>query len=68
MADNMKVSIEGKDLVIKIRLQKPEPSKSGKTRIVATSSGLVKTGVKLKDGPGKGEEITVGVNAFIPLD
>jgi hypothetical protein len=56
----MKVEIIGKDLVITLPLRTPELSKSGKTLIVATSSGLVQTSATVDSKP-----VTVGVNAFI---
>jgi hypothetical protein len=59
----VKVEIIGENLVITMPLQKPELSKSGKTLIVATSAGLVKTAASVK-----GKPITVGVNAFIAKD
>lgn len=59
----MKVTIEKNELVIRLPLIEPKPSTSGKTLIVATSGGTVKTGVT-----HKGKEITVGVNAFIKKD
>lgn len=56
----MKVEIVGTDLVITVPLRTPELSKSGKTLIVATSSGLVQTAAQID-----GKPVTVGVNAFI---
>ena len=56
----MKVEIVAKDLVITLPLRTPELSKSGKTLIVATSSGLVPTTAQVD-----GKAVTVGVNAFI---
>ena len=56
----MKVEIIGNELVIRMPLRTPELSKSGKTLIVATSSGLVKTNAQVD-----GKPVTVGVNAFI---
>lgn len=56
----MKVRIEGKKLIIEMELQTPALSASGKTMVVASSRGNVKTGVEID-----GKEVTVGVNAYI---
>lgn len=56
----MKVSIEKKELVIRIPLQKPTPSASGKTLVVASTRGNTKTDV-LVDG----KPVTIGLNAYI---
>ena len=56
----VKVDIVGNELVITLPLRTPELSKSGKTLIVATSSGLVSTSAMVD-----GKAVTVGVNAFI---
>ena len=58
----MNVTIEGKELVIRIPLETPpRPSKSGKTMIVATSSGSVTTSATVD-----GKQVIIGLNAFIP--
>ena len=57
----MKVEIEKNDLVIRIPMQSPAPSKSGKTLLVASSHGLVATTAQVN-----GKSVTVGLNAFIP--
>ncbi len=58
----MKVSIneKAKTLVIEIPLQDPKPSASGKTLVVASSHGNVKT-----EAVVKGKNVTVGLNAYI---
>lgn len=56
----MKVAIEKKELVIRIPLQKPTPSASGKTLVVASTRGNVKTEVEIDSRP-----VTVGLNAYI---
>lgn len=56
----MDVKVEGKELVIRIPLQAPAPSASGKTLIVASTRGNVKT-TALVDG----KPVTVGVNAYV---
>lgn len=58
----MQVTIENKELVIRIPIENPpRPSKTGKTMIVATSSGNVTTSC-LVDG----KPVVVGLNAYIP--
>lgn len=58
----MQVTIEGKELVIRIPVENPpRPSKSGKTLIVATSSGNVTT-----DCTVDGKQVVIGLNAYIP--
>lgn len=57
----MKVTIEGNELVIRIPAEKnPSLSKTGKTKIVASSHGNQKTGVQVN-----GQEVIVGLNAYI---
>ena len=60
MEENMQVEVVDGIMTIKIKMLAPRPSSSGKTLIVATSSGLQKTTVKVN-----GKQVTVGVNAFI---
>jgi hypothetical protein len=57
----MKVTIEGKGLVIRIEMQEPTPSASGKTLVVATTRGNVQTDVTVA-----GKPVTIGINAYIP--
>lgn len=57
MAD---VQIDGTTLVIRIPMQAPAPSTSGKTLVVASTRGNLKTTCKIGD-----KEITIGVNAYI---
>jgi hypothetical protein len=56
----MKVEIINNNLVITLPLQAPTPSSSGKTLVVATSSGNKTTDAKID-----GKEVVVGVNAYI---
>jgi len=57
----MQVSIEGDELVIRMKmLDKPTKSKSGKTLLVATSGGNV-----LTDALVDGKAVTIGLNAYI---
>lgn len=57
----MKVNIEGKELVIRMPLGTPTPSASGKTLVVASTRGNIKT-----DALIDGKAITIGLNAYIP--
>jgi hypothetical protein len=51
--------IEGNELVIRISLQEPTPSSSGKTLVVATTRGNIQTDAKVD-----GKPVTIGVNAL----
>lgn len=58
------VKVEGKDLVIRMPMAKdPQVTKSGKSRMVATTNGFMKT-----DAECKGEKIQLSVNAIIGLE
>jgi hypothetical protein len=58
---DFKAEIKGGNLIITIPVaKKPEPSKSGKTKIVASTNGNVKTDIKVEGYP-----LTIGVNAYI---
>lgn len=56
----MTVEIKGDKLCIEIDLQKPEPSSSGKTLVVASTKGNVVTNVQVD-----GKPVTIGLNAYI---
>ena len=56
----IKAKIEGQKLVLTLDLQPPTPSKSGKTRIVATTNGFAQTTAEVD-----GQAVSVSVNAFI---
>lgn len=56
----MKVTIEGKELVIRIPMCEPRPSSSGKTLVVATSGGNQTTTALVN-----GKPVVVGLNAYI---
>jgi hypothetical protein len=56
----MQAKIENNELVIRIPLEKPKPSSSGKTLIVASTGGNVQTGVEVD-----GKPVFVGLNAYI---
>lgn len=56
----MEVKIENNELVVRIPLEKPKPSSSGKTLIVASTGGNVQTEVEVD-----GKPVFVGLNAYI---
>ncbi len=57
----MKAEIKGNDLIITIPINKnPQPSASGKTLTVASTSGFKDAGTKFKD-----KSLMVSVNAYI---
>ena len=57
----MKVTVEGKELVIRLPMNgTPSPSASGKTLVVASSHGNKATEAKVD-----GKNVVVGVNAYI---
>lgn len=56
----MKVTIENNELVIRVPMQEPRPSASGKTLVVATTSGN-----KTTEATINGKPITIGLNAYI---
>lgn len=59
--EQLSVKIDGNMLVIRIPLQTPTPSASGKTLVVASTHGNTRTDCLIQ-----GKPITVGVNAYIP--
>jgi len=56
----MQVRIENNELVIRIKMQDPAPSKKGKTLIVATTHGFVTTTVEVD-----GKPVVISLNAYI---
>jgi hypothetical protein len=57
----MQVTIEGKELVIRIPMQTPpQPSASGKTLVVASSRGN-----KVTEATVDGKQVVVGLNCYI---
>lgn len=60
MAEKLSAKVEGKELVIRVPLQEPTRSASGKTLVVASSRGNVQT-----DAVVDGKAVVVGVNAYI---
>lgn len=59
-ASILDVSVDGNVLVVRLGMQAPTASASGKTRVVATTHGNVPTSV-LVDG----KPVIVGVNAYV---
>jgi hypothetical protein len=57
----MKTRIEGGKLIIEIEMQKPTPSATGKTLVVASSRGNQKTEAMVD-----GKNVIIGINAYIP--
>lgn len=56
----MSAEVKGKTLVLTIPLQKPTPSKSGKSMIVASTGGFTST-TAIVDG----KPVRIAVNAII---
>ena len=56
----MTATIEGNELVIRLTLQPPAPSASGKTLVVASSHGNQATTATVQ-----GQPVVIGVNAYI---
>lgn len=56
----MQATVEGNELVIRIPMTDPRPSASGKTLVVASTNGNVRTTVMVA-----GKPVTVGLNAYI---
>lgn len=56
----MIVTVEKNELVIRIPMEAPRPSSSGKTLVVASSHGNQATTATVN-----GKPVTVGVNAYI---
>jgi hypothetical protein len=56
----LKVEQKGNKLYIEIDLEKPAPSSSGKTLVVASTRGNIVTDVMID-----GKPVTIGINAYI---
>jgi hypothetical protein len=56
----MTVEIKNNKLYIEIDLEKPTPSSSGKTLVVASTHGNTVTNVEVN-----GKPVTIGLNAYI---
>lgn len=57
----MTVEIRDGKLCIEIDLEKPSPSSSGKTLVVASTRGNAVTDIRID-----GKPLTIGLNAYIP--
>jgi len=60
MAGDVQVTREGDTLVIRIPIEAPAPSSSGKTLVVASTHGNQKSGIQID-----GKDVFVGVNAYV---
>ncbi len=60
MADTLSVTRDGDSLVIRIPLQPPVPSASGKTLVIASTHGNQRAGIQID-----GKDVFVGVNAYV---
>lgn len=60
MSEPLSVTRENDMLVIRIPIQPPTPSASGKTLVVASSRGNQRTDLKID-----GKDVFVGVNAYV---
>ena len=60
----MKAEIKDGSLVITLDVDQKDPpvSKSGISRVVASSRGNVQTSLQVK-----GKNVTIGINAYIPV-
>lgn len=56
----IEAKIEGNKLIITCDLEKPTPSASGKTLVVASTRGNIKTSCMVD-----GKPLTIGLNAYI---
>jgi hypothetical protein len=56
----MKTEIKDGNLIITIPMQTPTPSASGKTLVVASTRGNMKTALLID-----GKPVTIGLNAYI---
>lgn len=58
----MEIKVIDGNLVISLPLQVPQRSKTGRSRIVATTAGFVKTNCLVE-----GQPVSISINACIPL-
>ena len=54
-------TVENNELIIRMPLQAPTPSKSGKTLMVATTGGFMTTSAQVD-----GKPVKISVNAILP--
>lgn len=60
---NVTLSADKKQLIITADLETPTPSASGKTMVVASTRGNLRTTVEI---PGTGQQLVVGLNCYVP--
>lgn len=60
MNERIKVEIKGEEMIITLPISQPHPSKSGKTIVIASTQGNIRTSEMFE-----GKPITIGVNAYI---
>ena len=58
---SIEAKIEGNKLIITCDLEEPVPSSSGKTLVVASTRGNMRTALTVDWKP-----LTIGLNAYIP--
>jgi hypothetical protein len=59
----MKCEVKGNNLIITLPMnENPEPSKTGKSKIVAGTNGFKDAGVK---HPGSDKPISISINAIV---
>jgi hypothetical protein len=58
---SISAKLEGNELVIRLPLEEPKVSSSGKTLVVASTHGNKETDIEIK-----GKKVVIGVNAYIP--
>ena len=60
MTDDLTITREGDTLVIRLPINAPTPSASGKTLVVASTRGNQKTSLQID-----GRDLYLGVNAYV---
>jgi len=60
VAEPLTVTRDGDTLVVRIPIEAPKPSSTGKTLVIASTHGNQKTGIQID-----GKDVYVGVNAYV---
>ena len=60
MSDDLTITREGDTLVIRLPINAPTPSASGKTLVVASTRGNQKTSLQID-----GRDLYLGINAYV---
>lgn len=70
MPRSMQAVIEDDELVVRLPLNRVPfpPSSSGRTLLVASTNGNVRTGVVIPLGDGTTRELIIGLNAYVYKD